>query len=100
MSVITVLFSKSSPLIYTFKQLDCMFPYLPELVVVSSQHTSLFSQFTNLIIISSQHAFPFPHLPDLNVTGSQPALLFLLLNPSGRVSVASQYMFLFPKVTC
>jgi len=76
-----------------------MFPYLPELVLVSSQDISLFSQLTDLIIISSQHAFLSPKLPDLIVNGSQPALLFPLLTPSGKVSIASHYMFLFPKVT-
>jgi len=77
-----------------------MFPCMSELILVGSQHASLFSQWTDLIIINSQHAFLFPQSPDLTVTSNQPALLFPLLTPSGQVSTASQYMFLFPKVTC
>jgi hypothetical protein len=78
-------YSAFKGLIFISKQLGSMFPWLPHLVLVSSQHTSLFSQ-----------------LPDLTATSSQPAFLFPLLNPSCRVSIASQYirMFLFPKGTC
>jgi hypothetical protein len=76
-----------------------MFPFWPEIVLASSQHTSLFSQLTDLLILNSQHALLFPQLPDLIVTSGQPALLFPLLTPSGQVNIASQNMFLFPKVT-